>query len=76
MVLVWFIAMAEPPSNWAHEVHTRSPSFSLGWRVAVTKGASASAEAAENTCFVLGHLGEHELTRASVATRAHPQKKF
>jgi len=26
------------PSNWLHEVHARSPSVSLGWRVAATDG--------------------------------------
>ena len=53
------------------------PQLYSSWMIADRRGsASASEEAAENTCFVLGHLGEHELTRASVATRPHPQKKF
>ena len=34
------------PSDWAHEVHTCSPSFSLGWRVAVNRASGPEEEGA------------------------------
>lgn len=34
------------PSNWLHEVHTRTPSFSLGWRVAFRAASEGASDGA------------------------------